>query len=90
MNAEEKSASPDSNNPVFEMPNEGSLGLLALGAIAVKPWRQKRIESGYEEQLIERCKKQAAESLRKKEERQKKMEEAKQKKEQEQHEQKNG
>lgn len=89
MNEEEKSAASESNSPVFDMPNEGSLGLLALGAIAVKPWRQKRIESGYEEQLIERCKKQAAESLRKKEERQKKMEEAKLKKEQEQHEQKN-
>ncbi|MEO6167199.1 MAG: hypothetical protein ABIO46_16160 [Chitinophagales bacterium] len=72
----------------FVIPPEGSLGLLALGAAAVKPWRQKRIETGYEAQLIERTKKQVEEGLRKKEERQKKMEEAKLKKEQEQHEQK--
>lgn len=75
---------------VFAIPPEGSLGLLALGAIAVKPWRKSRVDSGYEAQLIERCKKQAEEGLRKKEERRKKIEEAKLKKEQEQDEQKNG
>ncbi|HUM45440.1 MAG TPA: hypothetical protein PLD84_00835 [Chitinophagales bacterium] len=73
----------------FVIPPEGSLGLLALGAVAMKPWRQKRIETGYEAQLVERTKKQVEEGLRKKEERQKKLEEAKLKKEQEQNEQKN-
>ena len=74
---------------VFEVPAEGTLGMLALGAVTVKPWRQKRLETGFEEQLIERCKKQAEESAKKKEEQKQKMEEAKLKKEQEQHEQKN-
>ena len=46
-------------------------------------------ESGFEAQLIERCKKQAEEGAKKKEERRIKLEEAKLKKEQEQHEQKN-
>ena len=27
---------------LFDIPAEGSLGLLALGAIAVKPWREAR------------------------------------------------
>ena len=77
------------NTGPFEIPAEGSLGLLALGAVGVKPWRQKRIESGFEAQLIERCKKQAEEGAKKKEERRIKLEEAKLKKEQEQHEQRN-
>ncbi|MBK9730641.1 MAG: hypothetical protein IPO83_05035 [Chitinophagaceae bacterium] len=89
MPEEEKKIIPPAQSAVFELPPEGSLGLLALGAVAVKPWRQKRIESGFEEQLIERCKKQVIEGERKKEERQKRIEEAKLKKEQEQHEQKN-
>lgn len=46
------------NTGPFEIPAEGSLGLLALGAVGVRPWRHKRIESGFEAQLIERCKKQ--------------------------------
>jgi hypothetical protein len=41
----------------FEIPSEGSLGLLALGAVAVKPWREKRISSGFEAKLLERVKK---------------------------------
>lgn len=75
---------------VFEIPPEGSLGMLAVGAVAVKPWRQKRIESGFEAELIERSKKQAIEAARRKEERQKKIQEAQLKKEQEENEQKNG
>ncbi len=86
---EEKDKTGLENEKAFEIPAEGSLGLLALGAVAVKPWRQKRIETGFEAQLIERCKRQAEEGAKKKEERRIKMEEAKLKKEQEQHEQKN-
>ena len=73
----------------FEIPPEGSLGLLALGAIAMKPWRQKRIETGFEKDLLERTKLQSEEARKKMEELKKKFEEAKQKKEQEQDEQKN-
>lgn len=65
------------NTGPFEIPAEGSLGLLALGAVGVRPWRHKRIESGFEAQLIERCKKQAEEGAKKKEERRIKLEEAK-------------
>lgn len=90
MNGQENNNQSANKRAVFEIPVEGSLGLLALGAVAMKPWRQKRMETGYEEQLLERCRKQAAESARRKEERQKKLEEAKLKKGQEQHEQKNG
>ncbi len=34
-----------------EIPPQGSLGLLALGDIAVKPWRERRIATGYEAEL---------------------------------------
>jgi uncharacterized FlaG/YvyC family protein len=67
----------------FEIPPEGSLGLLALGAIALKPWRQQRIESGFEKELLARVKEQVEEGKRKLEERRKKIEEAKLKKQQE-------
>lgn len=73
----------------FDIPPEGSLGLLALGAVAMKPWRKIRIDSGYEKQLLVRVKEQVEESKRKMEERKKKMEEAKLKKQQENNEQKN-
>jgi CO/xanthine dehydrogenase FAD-binding subunit len=44
---------------------KGSLeSLLALGDVTVKPWRQKRIESGYEKDLLEA---HTARSSRKKE-----------------------
>lgn len=69
----------------FEIPPEGSLGLLALGAVALKPWRQKRIESGEEEELIKRVKQQTEEMKKRREEMRKKMEEVKRKKEQENH-----
>lgn len=41
----------------FDIPPEGSLGLLALGAVALKPWREKRKE--FEE--AKKAKKEAAE-----------------------------
>lgn len=46
----------------------GSLGLLALGDVTVKPWRQKRIESGYEKELLERMARQTEEMQKKREE----------------------
>jgi CO/xanthine dehydrogenase FAD-binding subunit len=67
----------------FEIPPEGSLGLLALGAVAMKPWRKKRIECGYEEKLIERVKKEVEEVKQRQQEKKEKMEAAKLKKEQE-------
>ncbi len=74
----------------IEITNEGGLGMLALGDIAVKPWRQKRIESGYEKELLEKMKKQAEENKKKAEEKKKRREEMKLKKEQEQNEQPKG
>lgn len=74
----------------IEITNEGGLGLLALGDIAVKPWREKRIESGYEKELLERMAKQAEENKKKAEEMKKKREEMKLKKEQEKNEQPQG
>ena len=71
----------------LEITPEGSLGLLALGDIAVKPWREKRIESGYEKDLLERVAKNAEENKKRAEEMKKKREEMKLKKEQEQNEQ---
>lgn len=71
----------------IEITNEGGLGLLALGDIAVKPWRQKRFESGYEKELLERMAKQAEENKKKSEEIKKKREEMKRKKEEEKNEQ---
>ena len=65
----------------IEVNPEGSLGMLALGDIAVKPWRQKRIESGYEKDLRERMTKQ-------KEYMEKRREEAKRRREQKANEQK--
>jgi hypothetical protein len=61
----------------MEITNEGGLGLLALGDIAVKPWRQRRIETGYEKELLERSAKQAEENKKRKEEMQRKREEKK-------------
>src|SRR4026207_1535223 len=71
----------------LELTPEGSLGLLALGDVSVKPWRQKRIESGYEKDLLERTAKQAGENIKRAEEMKKKREEMKRKKEQEKNEQ---
>jgi hypothetical protein len=61
----------------MEIPPEGGLGLLALGDIAVKPWRQKRIETGFEKDLLERSAKQAEESKKRKEEMERKREQKK-------------
>ena len=61
----------------IEVTPEGSLGLLALGDVTVKPWRQKRIESGYEKDLLERMAKQAEEMKKKREEMQLKREQNK-------------
>ena len=73
----------------FEIPPEGSLGLLALGAIALKPWRQKRMDTGYEAQLLQRVKDDAENARIKMEEWKKKVEEMKRKKQQEEDGQKN-
>lgn len=45
----EKSSSPENKNnkqenKIFEIPINGSLGLLALGAVGIKAWRKKREE----------------------------------------------
>ncbi len=34
-----------SPNQIFEIPTDGSLGLLALGAVGLKAWRKKRNEA---------------------------------------------
>ena len=62
------------------VPPEGALGLLALGDITVKPWRQVRMESGYEKELLERVKAQAEESKKRREELMKKRKELQQQK----------
>ena len=61
----------------IEITPEGSLGLLALGDVTIKPWRQKRIDSGYEKDLLERIAKQAEEMKKKREEMQLKREQKK-------------
>jgi hypothetical protein len=61
----------------IEINPEGSLGLLALGDVTVKPWRQKRIDSGFEKDLLERIAKQAEEMKKKREEMQLKREQKK-------------
>ena len=61
----------------IEIYPEGSLGLLALGDVTVRPWLQKRIESGYEKDLLERMTKQAEEMKKKREEMQLKREQKK-------------
>ena len=61
----------------IEITPEGSLGLLALGDVTVKPWRQKRIDSGYEKDLLERIAKHAEEMKKKREEMQLKREQKK-------------
>ncbi len=61
----------------MEIPAEGSLGLLALGDVSVKPWRQKRIDTGYEKDLLERLEKQRIEGEKKREQIKKKREELK-------------
>ena len=44
---EEKDSTPQIflNNEKFEIPEEGMLGLLALGDVGLKMWRQKRAET---------------------------------------------
>jgi hypothetical protein len=61
----------------LEINPEGSLGLLALGDVALKPWREVRIKSGYEKELLERVEKMKEETEKKKEERKRKQEEKK-------------
>ena len=67
----------------FEIPSEGSLGLLALGAVAVKPWRQRRIDTGFEKELRENVKKHVEEQKKKMEELKRRKEEENQKKKEE-------
>ncbi|MCS6917022.1 MAG: hypothetical protein RMK52_02190 [Chitinophagales bacterium] len=50
------------------VPPEGSLGLLALGDVGLKLWREARIRSGYEEALRQRLNEQKKEMEKKKEE----------------------
>jgi hypothetical protein len=61
----------------LEIPPEGSLGLLALGDIAVKPWREVRISSGYEAALREKVEQFKQEMEKKREEMKRKREEKK-------------
>jgi len=61
----------------LEIPPEGSLGLLALGDVALKAWREVRIKSGYEKELLERVEKIKEESDKKMEEKKRKEEEKK-------------
>ncbi len=35
------------NRKSFDIPVEGSLGLLALGAVGIRAWKKKREESGF-------------------------------------------
>lgn len=49
----------------FEIPPEGSLGLLALGAVGLRAWRKVRSESDYELKLIERSKEMELEMQKK-------------------------
>lgn len=39
---------------IFEIPNEGSLGLLALGDIGLKLWREKRGDIKVPEEKVEK------------------------------------
>jgi hypothetical protein len=80
---EDPKITDETTGRVFEIPPEGSLGLLALGAVALKPWRQKRIDTGYEAQLLQRVKDDAENARIKMEEWKKKVEEMKRKKQQE-------
>ena len=60
----------------YEIPPEGSLGLLALGAAGITAWRKKRKESGMEDKLLE-WKEVAKEEKKKRDEEKKKKEEEK-------------
>ncbi len=46
----------DENGNEFEIPVDGTLGLLAHGHIGLKAWRKKRLDSGYD--VVEIKKKQ--------------------------------
>ena len=61
----------------LEIPPEGSLGLLALGDIMLKPWREVRIKSGYENELLERVAKVEEEDKKRQQEKKRKEEEKK-------------
>ena len=43
-NTPEQNSAKTAQPATFEIPAEGSLGLLALGAIGIKAWRKKRDE----------------------------------------------
>lgn len=43
-NPNENKAVENKKQTVFEIPAEGSLGILALGAVGIKAWRKKRDE----------------------------------------------
>lgn len=59
----------------MEIPPEGSLGLLALGDVTLKPWREVRLQSGYEKELLERVARNKEEAEKKRAERKRKQEE---------------
>ena len=55
MTTEEKDSTPQIflNNEKFEIPEEGMLGLLALGDVGLKIWRQKREEADTVKRKVE-------------------------------------
>jgi hypothetical protein len=61
----------------IEITPAGNLGLLALGDIALRPWREVRIKSGYEKELLERVTRHKEDAAKKKEAMKKKLEEKK-------------
>jgi hypothetical protein len=61
----------------FEIPPEGSLGLLALGAVGLFAWRKVRKESGFDEKLITQSKESEIETKKKIEEHKEKLKQKK-------------
>lgn len=58
----------------MDVPPEGSLGLLALGDIGLKVWREARLRTGYEQALRQRLLEQKSQIEKRKEELKKKRE----------------
>lgn len=73
---------PNKSPVAFEIPAEGSLGLLALGAAGLFAWRKARRESGFDEKLIEQSKQSEIETKKKIEERKEKLQEKRKEKKQ--------
>ena len=46
----DKSTSDNNQGTKFEIPVEGSLGLLALGAVGLRAWRKVRKEANQQQQ----------------------------------------